>query len=146
MYWTVLLAAVALLFLGGACTPSLAQSEIPITGGGAATSPTAAVPPEPMSPVKQAEAIIGARFQGLGWIESIVTVQYQDKTIRLTMQRDTFTLGNLEAYTRMCQALTELIGTDGATGEILAIQTFRADGSPVVSGTVNGEPCTPSTG
>lgn len=146
MYWTLFFAAGVLLFVGAACTPSFAQTGVPVARGETASQATTATPREPMTMVGQAEAIIGARFQGLGWIESIVTITYKDQVIRLTMGRDTFTLGDLEAYTRMCRALTELIGDDGANGQVVAVQTFRADGSPVVAGTANGEPCAPFSG
>jgi hypothetical protein len=93
--------------------------------------------------VKQAEAIIGERFSGLGWIEMIVRIEYKDQQIQLTMDRDTFTLGNLESFSRMCQALTELIGVDGPDGDVIGVQTYRADGSPVVAGTKPSERCVP---
>jgi hypothetical protein len=140
----VLFTALLILFAGGACTPGLAESNGTIGEDSAGTfaTPTIAIPTS-RSPVKQAEAIIGERFSGLGWIEMIVRIEYKDQQIRLTMDRDTFTLGNLESFSRMCQALTELIGVDGPDGDVIGVQTYRADGSPVVAGTKPGERCVP---
>lgn len=138
--YRALLIAMSLLLLGTACTPGLAEPGVYQGDNPAPVSPTEVVA---STVVGQAEAIIGARFSGAGYIESVVRIDYADQVIRLTMNRDTSTLGDIEAYSRMCQALTNLIGEDGAQGQVISVQTFRADGSPVVAGTVAGEPCVP---
>ncbi len=137
----LLLFVMGLTLLGAACTPGLAESVPSSSNGNAAPTATAALAPKTV--VGKAEAIIGERFSGTGYIESIVSIEYVGQAIRLTMDRSTFTLGNLEAFSKMCQALTGLIGSDGPTGQVVGVQTFRADGSPVVVGTKRGEPCAP---
>ncbi|MGE3073395.1 MAG: hypothetical protein AB7N24_04825 [Dehalococcoidia bacterium] len=137
----VLSLAVGFVLLGVACTPGLAESS---PTGSTSAEPTFAAPtPTPDTMVGRAEGIVGPRFRGTGYIESIVQIQYADQWIRLIMNRDTFTLGDLEAFSKMCRALTELIGADGAQGQVVGVQAVTADGTLVVVGTAPGEPCAP---
>ncbi|MGE0599384.1 MAG: hypothetical protein AB7J35_06925 [Dehalococcoidia bacterium] len=137
----IMLLAVGLMLLGVACTPGLAESSPSGATGAEPTTPAATPTPDTM--VGRAEAIVGPRFKGTGYIESIVQIQYTDQWIRLIMGRDTFTLGDLEAFSRMCRALTELIGVDSAQGQVVGVQALKADGTLVVVGTSPGQPCAP---
>ena len=137
----MLLFVLGLTLFGVACTPSLAESSVSTSSAGRTPSPTATT--VPLTMVGRAEAIVGPRFAGTGYIESIVRIEYVGQMVDLTMNRSTFTLGDLEAFSKMCQALTELIGTNSPTGPVAGVRTFRADGSPVVVGTKHGEPCAP---
>jgi hypothetical protein len=114
---------------------------------GPSLAPTQADTPVPASvvpaagTVAKAEAIIGDEFGDTGWIESIVKIEAADGFLKVTMDRATFTLGDLDAYARMCRALTALIASEPNPGEVAAVQFFRADGTPVVGGDAPGARC-----
>ena len=124
-----------------ACTTGQAADEpegvvagATVEEGGAAAEPTPNI-------IRQAEAIIGAQFNNRGWIESIVRMEMGDDAVfRVVLDRPTNTLSQLDAYTQMCRALSVLITSEANPTGILAIQFFKADGTPMVgTGTPDSE-------
>ncbi len=118
-----------------ACAP-----EAPSADGGGALAPLEA-PLPPDRPVGQAEAIIGAEFRGYGWIERIVQISFADGVLKVTLDQPTRTMSELDAYTRMCHALTALISSEEIPSDIAAVQFFRKDGSPMVASAVPNTAC-----
>lgn len=114
-----------------ACTTSQAADD---PGGvvAGATIDEAAASPTP-NIIRQAEEIIGEGFQGRGWIERIVRMDYAaDGVLRVILDQPTNTLSQLDSYTQMCQALSALVTSEENTTNVLAVQFFKADGMPMV--------------
>jgi len=123
------LALAGFIFAGCVGTPTSALG--PEDGAGGAASETAQ---EPFDAVRQAETILAQRFAGTGYIEQIVRIEVVGGLLRVTLDRPISTLGDADAYTRMCTALTELVRTGEAADGVAGVQFFRADGTPVVAG------------
>jgi hypothetical protein len=118
-----------------ACAP-----ETPSVDGGRSASALEA-PASPQGPVGEAEAVIGREFKGYGWIERIVQITFSDGVLRVTLDQPTRTMSELDAYTRMCYALTTLIGSEDIPSEIAAVHFFRKDGSPMVGSDAPNAQC-----
>jgi hypothetical protein len=115
-----------------ACTPGQAADDPGgVVAGATIEEGVQATPP---SVIRQAEAIIGPRFNtNSGWIESIVRMDYGDDFIlKVILDRPTFTLSQLDTYTQMCRALSELIVSEENPDGIVAVQFFKADGTPMI--------------
>lgn len=124
-----------------ACTPGQAADDPGGVVAGATVEEGAAAAPTP-NLIRQAEAIIGAQFNNRGWIESIVRMEVSDAVLRVILDRPTNTLSQLDAYTQMCRALSVLVTSEANPTDILAVQFFKADGTPMVGTGAPDTPCT----
>ena len=92
----------------------------------------------PVDPAADARRLLEKRFPQAAWVESVTEVAFQSGLLQVTLDRPTATLGEVEVYTRMCNALTALIGTEDNPSPVVGVQFYRADGAAMVaSGTAN---------
>lgn len=133
--------SVFLIGLLGILLASCSPETLSASPGDEASESGVTAPPPAADPVAEAEAVLAERFGGLGWIDSIVSVQVHGSLLRVTLDREIETLGDAEVFSRMCLALTSLISSDEQPTDVTGVQFFRKGGIPVVASGANGAPC-----
>ena len=114
-----------------ACLPEPPNTRVAAETGASGESGESAPAPAP-DLANQASDLLAQKFSASGEAAHVSSVVVEDGLIRVTLDLVIRTLGDSDVYSRICNALAPLIGSNTEPA-VAGVQTFAPGGKPVVA-------------